>query len=540
MQERLIALALSLLFIAPAAGADELGPRFVSSSYGIRNVEPPRSTLAALAQEDPDIVLSPPAARLLERQTNPPTVGIVRNFVESSTLGRPARSVRSTGAARVRLYLTGVSLPSGSVAWVFGDASDAVPFGDELLFNDTIWTPSVAGDVIRLLLPAGARASIAAIGHQARGVATNGVECFVDASCASFDNGELSDSTASLLYVSQGLLYHCSGGLINSSVQAETRLLLTANHCIDTPTEAASVEADWDFRTTSCNGANAAVQRTYGAALLVTSADTDVTLLRMNSVPGPRWLMGWSTAVVEPGTLLYRVSYPSDPVSHEVFRQVYSVTRAVDASFSAPKCEASFPRSRYIYSARVTGGIRPGSSGSAATRTGGYIVGQLYGFCYYGDEIDGCANSTTFIDGSLRASYPLLQAFLNPAGTSNCTPNSKTVCLLGSRFRVTVNYRNQFASPPQPGDFVAARLNASAVNPDVGIFGLTDPQATEIMVRIADARPYAPRFDVYYGGLTDLEYWVNVTDTVTGTTRSYHNAPGKLLAGLDRSSFPAN
>lgn len=533
MHMRLIGAALSLLFFLQAATADEMGPRFVPDSYGIRNAEPPRSTLAALAREDPDVVLPPPAARLLERETNPPTVGIVRNFVEISTLGRPARSVRSTGAVRVRLYLTGVSLPSGSVAWVFGDSNDAVPFGDELSFNDTIWTPSVAGDVIRLLLPAGARASIAAIGHQARGIATNGVDCFIDASCATFDSGELSDSTSAIYFVSEGVLTYCSAGLINAKV--EDRLLLTSNHCLKTQAEAASVEAYWDLRTSSCNGAYAAFTRTYGATLLVTSAATDMTLLRMNSLPGGRWLMGWTTDTVAPGTLLHRISHPQDPISLGPFRQRYAITSATS---QGPTC-TDLPRSHYLYSTRVTGGVGDGSSGAPVVKAGGYIVGQLFGTCDAGED-DGCSNSTQMVDGSLRVSYALLQPFLNPAGTSGCTPNSKTVCLLGNRFRVAVNYRNQFASPPQPGDFVAARLNASAVNPDVGIFGLTDPQATEIMVRIADSRPYAPRFDVYYGGLTDLEYWVNVTDTVTGTTRSYHNAPGKLSAGLDRSSFPAN
>jgi len=268
-----------------------------------------------------------------------------------------------------------------------------------------------------------------------------------------------------------------------------------------------------------------------------------MTLLRMTTLPGERWAMGWTTAVVEPGTLLYRIAHPLDRVSNTPYRQIYSITSAVGSSFSEPGCEDTRPRPNYLYSSRVTSGQTNGSSGSPVTKTGGYIVGQLYGSCGYGDDqdnIDGCANTTSMIDGALRMSYPLLRPFLDPNAATGCTPNSTTVCLLANRFRVSVNYRNQFASPPQPGDFVAARLNALAVNPDVGIFGLSDPQATEIMVRIADARPFAPRFDVYYGGLTDLEYWVNVTDTVTGTTRSYYNPPGKLGAGLDRTSFPAN
>jgi hypothetical protein len=106
---------------------------------------------------------------------------------------------------------------------------------------------------------------------------------------------------------------------------------------------------------------------------------------------------------------------------------------------------------------------------------------------------------------------------------------------------VNIGYRNQFSNPPgQTGSFVAARLNPSAVNPDTALFGFANPQDVEVVVRIVDARPFAPRFDVYYGGLTDVEYTVTVTDTQTGTSRQYHNPPGTVGGGVDRSTFPAN
>jgi hypothetical protein len=126
-------------------------------------------------------------------------------------------------------------------------------------------------------------------------------------------------------------------------------------------------------------------------------------------------------------------------------------------------------------------------------------------------------------------------------GGGACTPSTTTVCLLNSRFRVAIDYRNQFSNPPgQTGNFVVQRLNPSAVNPDTAIFGFASPQDVEVVVRLVDARPFAPRFDLYYGGLTDVEYTVTVTDTQTGTTRQYHNNPGVVGGGVDRASFPAN
>lgn len=121
---------------------------------------------------------------------------------------------------------------------------------------------------------------------------------------------------------------------------------------------------------------------------------------------------------------------------------------------------------------------------------------------------------------------------------TNCTPSATAVCLLNGRFRVSINYLNQFANPPQPGTFVAARLDSSASNPDTATFGLSDPKAVEVVVRIVDARPFAPRFDIYYGGLTDLEYTVSVTDTVTGRAKTYRNPPGVVGGGVDRVTFP--
>jgi hypothetical protein len=122
-----------------------------------------------------------------------------------------------------------------------------------------------------------------------------------------------------------------------------------------------------------------------------------------------------------------------------------------------------------------------------------------------------------------------------------CTPNANTVCLLSNRFRVKIDYVNPFSNPPnQPGTFLAARLDPAATNPDVALFGFDAAKAVEVVVRIVDARPFAPRFDVYYGGLTDVQYTVTITDTQTGKTKQYFNAVGQVGGGVDRSTFPTN
>ncbi|HEX6085334.1 MAG TPA: fibronectin type III domain-containing protein [Thermoanaerobaculia bacterium] len=122
-----------------------------------------------------------------------------------------------------------------------------------------------------------------------------------------------------------------------------------------------------------------------------------------------------------------------------------------------------------------------------------------------------------------------------------CTPSATVVCLLNNRFQVTVDYVNPFSTPPnQPGTFLAARLLEGVQNPDTALFGFSSAQAVEVVVRLQDARPFAPRFDVYFGGMTDVGYTVRVTDSTTGMTRLYSNQAGRVGGGVDRASFSTN
>jgi hypothetical protein len=122
-----------------------------------------------------------------------------------------------------------------------------------------------------------------------------------------------------------------------------------------------------------------------------------------------------------------------------------------------------------------------------------------------------------------------------------CTSSATAACLLAGRFRVSVAFVNQFANPPAPGNFLAGKLRDIPENPDLAIFGISNAAVIEVVVRIQDTRPFGlNRFDVYYGGLTDLEYTVTVTDTIKGVTKTYHNPPGTVGGGVDRTSFTAN
>jgi hypothetical protein len=122
-----------------------------------------------------------------------------------------------------------------------------------------------------------------------------------------------------------------------------------------------------------------------------------------------------------------------------------------------------------------------------------------------------------------------------------CSPSATVACLLNNRFRVRIDYVNPFSTPPNlPGTFLTARLNATpGINPDVALFGFASAQDIEVVVRLVDARPYANRFDVYIGGLTDVQYTVDIADTQTGRTFTYVNVVGQVGGKVDRVTFPA-
>lgn len=110
--------------------------------------------------------------------------------------------------------------------------------------------------------------------------------------------------------------------------------------------------------------------------------------------------------------------------------------------------------------------------------------------------------------------------------------------LLNGRFTVQVRYRNQFENPPVEGILKGRSLFSSPIS-ETAIFTFGDPLVVELMVRVSDARPFANRIDLFYGAISDVEFFIDVTDTLTGISKSYHKPPFELTGEVDRVSFPA-
>lgn len=124
-----------------------------------------------------------------------------------------------------------------------------------------------------------------------------------------------------------------------------------------------------------------------------------------------------------------------------------------------------------------------------------------------------------------------------PAAATSCVANANTLCFVNGRYMVTLDAAD-----------VPTRSNKTAVGEanmqtsDTGYFtlsGLTGSTSNpEVVVKVLEVPPsfvpagYPPSW-VFFGGLTDLEYFVNVVDTTTGKVRQYHKFPGTVQNGFD-------
>ncbi|MBW2255834.1 MAG: trypsin-like peptidase domain-containing protein [Deltaproteobacteria bacterium] len=237
-------------------------------------------------------------------------------------------------------------------------------------------------------------------------------ECVENAECNVQDLADdwiveaMRAAIADLLFESGSDWYLCTGGLIESLV-APPGYLLTANHCISTESEAASLES-YFFHTAPCGttdcvyaddqAANSITPSFFGAEIVDTNGQTDFSLLHLNGVlPQGVAPLPFSTIPVANtnGAELHRISHPAGAP------QAYS-GHVVDAEYSLCGDPGEF-----MYSIDVIGATEGGSSGSPVVNSNGQIVGQLYGAC--GENlIDNCdaVNNRTY-DGAFAASWAI-------------------------------------------------------------------------------------------------------------------------------------
>ncbi|HEX3552293.1 MAG TPA: fibronectin type III domain-containing protein [Thermoanaerobaculia bacterium] len=175
------------------------------------------------------------------------------------------------------------------------------------------------------------------------------------------------------------------------------------------------------------------------------------------------------------------------------------------------------------------------------------------GFVLQGSSPDGAlaltatipANTQTFTVTGLNPTTPYTFRVVaqNAAGNSaasneasattqglaagSCVPGPSNLCLQ-NRFRVSVRWR---------ANNTTGSGTAVSQSSQTGLFWFFDASNIELIVKMIDGRGVNNFFWTFYGGLSDQEYWITVTDTTNGTSRTYHNDPGSLCGFGDVNAF---
>jgi ELWxxDGT repeat protein len=125
---------------------------------------------------------------------------------------------------------------------------------------------------------------------------------------------------------------------------------------------------------------------------------------------------------------------------------------------------------------------------------------------------------------------PLPFARVDATSAAACQPGPARLCLLGERFAVEAEWRDfegnagVGGATPWPGG-------------ESGTFWFFDPANVELIVKVLDGTSVNGRYWLYYGALSNVEYRVTVTDTLTGTVRVYVNPPGTYASVGDVDAF---
>lgn len=493
-----------------------------------------------------------------------PSLGITELTPRGSIIW--SGSVKVDGAHRLRLHLTNVDLPAGTTFWSYGAGEEPIAYGMELVdASGSLYAPSTRGEVayIEIEVPGAEKLTRASfriadlveiVPPNDDSLATLGIQpndspdCLIDATCvtnATLDVvAEYRRAVAHLEIISGGSSGVCTGALMNDQDSSSfIPYFLTANHCLSTQAEATTIEAFWDYKTSTCGGTfpdKSTLQRTNGSQMLATSASTDFAFLRMNSVPSGRVFLGWnpSASAVPAGTRIHRISHPYPDAFVQPAAQAYSST-IVETTSSA--CDG-YSRPNYIYSTRSQGGVYGGSSGSPVILAGGYVVGQLLGACGPAPS-EGCNSSNKVVDGALSVTFPSIAQYLsNSSQPTQCVPNSTTACMLNNRFQVKVRYRGTFDHAPADRDALVKSVTGFASpNFETAFFYFNSENNIEMLVKLLDQgnvdSQNRPTIAVLFGSATPLRVELTITDTKTGATKNYVSEFPKMQGATDFTAF---
>jgi hypothetical protein len=145
--------------------------------------------------------------------------------------------------------------------------------------------------------------------------------------------------------------------------------------------------------------------------------------------------------------------------------------------------------------------------------------------------------------GAFFALWSVAPQVLDPPGTPGlivgqrldpipCIVGSPVLCMgPNKRFQARVAWTN-----PGNGDTGVGR--SLPLTSDTGAFWFFGDQNLELMVKVLDGTAVNLRYWLYGGSLSNVDYTLTVTDTLTGVERTYHNPAGQFTSLADVTAFP--
>ena len=356
-------------------------------------------------------------------------------------------SVRSPGAAALRLQLASSTLPASAVFRLIGSMPDGVraPATDGQQFRQlakqdgAVWLPVSEGERQTVELFLADQRDIEWLDLRLAQVAYLQVSplrafdrnqllpksfgdsdsCEVDAKCfANADQAFINakNAVAHMQYQNSQGAFVCTGTLLNDT-DATTQIphFYSAAHCFTDQATANSLSTFWFYEAASCGASSVAstvVQTSGGAQIEYADAASDVLLLKLNSAP-PAGVTysGWDAAQLTTGTAVTVIHHPKGDAKKYSLASVTSLGASNLAS-------GSFIKVRY-----TLGTTEGGSSGGGVLTRGSseyFLRGGLLG----GGA--SCANTGTTSSGNsddfsrFDLAFTNLRSFLAP--TSNGPP----------------------------------------------------------------------------------------------------------------------
>jgi PKD repeat protein len=116
------------------------------------------------------------------------------------------------------------------------------------------------------------------------------------------------------------------------------------------------------------------------------------------------------------------------------------------------------------------------------------------------------------------------------AGASACVEDAATMCLAAGRYRIRSHWKNQYAGG------ALSTLSKAKLTDVTGAFWIADAATYEYLIRFNTATDNH-RVWIAIPTFTDVEFWIDVTDTHTGQSFEYHSPAGNRTLLYDPNTF---